>query len=91
MQGIELVVDRETKVGSDALGAQVTRRCLELGLHMNVVQLRGMGGTFRIAPPLTTTREELALGLEILDQAIGEAAQVVNVHGFSAAVGNQST
>jgi 2,2-dialkylglycine decarboxylase (pyruvate) len=91
MQGIELVVDRETKVGSDALGAQVTRRCLELGLHMNVVQLRGMGGTFRIAPPLTTTRDELALGLEILDQAIGEAAQVVNVHGFSAAVGNQST
>jgi 2,2-dialkylglycine decarboxylase (pyruvate) len=74
MQGIELVVDRETKEGSDALGAHVTRRCLELGLHMNVVQLPGMGGTFRIAPPLTATREELALGLEILDQAIGETA-----------------
>ncbi|MGK5671869.1 aspartate aminotransferase family protein [Micromonospora sp. URMC 106] len=74
MQGIELVVDRETREGSDALGARVTRRCLELGLHMNVVQLPGMGGTFRIAPPLTTTREELTLGLEILDQAIGEVA-----------------
>ncbi|RIV37541.1 hypothetical protein D2L64_15005 [Micromonospora radicis] len=33
----------------------------------------GMGSTCRIAPPLTATREELALGLEILDQAIGEA------------------
>jgi 2,2-dialkylglycine decarboxylase (pyruvate) len=74
MQGIELVVDRDTKQGSDALGAEVTRRCLELGLHLNVVQLPGMGGTFRIAPPLTTTRDEIALGLEMLDQAIGEAA-----------------
>lgn len=74
MQGIELVLDRTTREGADALGAQVTRRCLELGLHMNVVQLPGMGSTFRIAPPLTITREELALGLEILDQAIGEAA-----------------
>jgi 2,2-dialkylglycine decarboxylase (pyruvate) len=67
-------VEQEHKADSDALGIHVTRRCLELGLHMNVVQLPGMGGTFRIAPPLTATREELALGLEILDQAIGEAA-----------------
>jgi 2,2-dialkylglycine decarboxylase (pyruvate) len=80
MQGIELVVDRETKEGSDSLGAHVTRRCLELGLHMNVVQLPGMGGTFRIAPPLTTTREELALGLEILDQAIGETTAAPLYH-----------
>ena len=74
MQGIELVVDRRTREGDDALGAEVTRRCLALGLHVNVVQLPGMGGTFRIAPPLTATREELSLGLEILDQALAEAA-----------------
>jgi 2,2-dialkylglycine decarboxylase (pyruvate) len=74
LQGLELVVNRSTKEASDELGAAVTRRCLELGLHMNVVQLRGMGGTFRIAPPLTATESELALGLEILDQAIGEVA-----------------
>jgi 2,2-dialkylglycine decarboxylase (pyruvate) len=73
LQGLELVVDRDTKEGSDALGAAVTARCLELGLHMNVVQLRGMGGTFRIAPPLTSSEAEINLGLEILDQAIGEA------------------
>ncbi|MET8690713.1 aspartate aminotransferase family protein [Streptomyces sp. NPDC004732] len=73
LAGLELVVDRDTKQTSDALGAQVTRRCLELGLHMNIVQLPGMGGVFRIAPPLTATQDELELGLTILDQAIGEA------------------
>ena len=72
--GLELVLDRATKLGSDELGAAVTRRCLELGLHMNVVQLPGMGGVFRIAPPLTSTHDELDLGLEILDRAIGDVA-----------------
>ncbi|MFC8247530.1 aspartate aminotransferase family protein [Streptomyces chartreusis] len=74
LAGLELVVDRETKRSSDKLGAQVTRRCLELGLHMNIVQLPGMGGVFRIAPPLTATEDELALGLSILDTAIGEVS-----------------
>jgi 2,2-dialkylglycine decarboxylase (pyruvate) len=60
--GLELV--------SDEVGAAVTRRCLELGLHMNVVQLPGMVGVFRIAPPLTATRDELQEGLSILDQAL---------------------
>lgn len=72
LQGLELVLDRATKTPADTLGARVTARCFELGLHMNVVQMPGWGGTFRIAPPLTATREELALGVEILDQAIGE-------------------
>ncbi|MDT4923869.1 MAG: hypothetical protein QOG01_1582 [Pseudonocardiales bacterium] len=68
--GLELVLDRETKESSDELGAAVTRQCLELGLHMNIVQLPGMGGVFRIAPPLTATDDEIALGLTILDEAI---------------------
>jgi 2,2-dialkylglycine decarboxylase (pyruvate) len=72
LQGLELVVDRATKQGADRLGAAVTRRCLALGLHMNVVQLPGMGGTFRIAPALTSTEEEITLGLEMLDQALTE-------------------
>jgi len=73
LTGLELVVDRQTKRGSDELGALVTRRCLELGLHINIVQLPGMGGVFRIAPPLTATEDELSLGLAILDQAISDA------------------
>ncbi len=73
LQGIELVLDRETKESSDELGAGITRRCLELGLHMNIVQMPGAGSVFRIAPALTSSEEELALGLGILDRAIGEA------------------
>lgn len=74
LQGLELVADPVTKEPADALGAAVTRRCLELGLHMNVVQMPGWGGTFRIAPPMTATEEEIDLGVEILDQALAETA-----------------
>ncbi|MCO5995299.1 aspartate aminotransferase family protein [Actinoallomurus rhizosphaericola] len=72
LAGLELVADGATGRGSDELGALVTTRCLELGLHMNIVQLPGMGGVFRIAPPLTATEAEISLGLAILDQAIGD-------------------
>lgn len=76
LAGVELVVDRQTKRSSDELGARVTQRCLELGLHMNIVQLPGMGGVFRIAPPLTASEEEISLGVSILDQAIGDAVKM---------------
>ena len=56
------------------LGAAITRRCFELGLSMNITALRGLGGVFRIAPPLTITDDELDLGLAILDQAIADVA-----------------
>jgi len=41
---------------------------------MNIVQLPGMGGIFRIAPPLTVTESELDSGLEILKTALAENA-----------------
>ena len=41
---------------------------------MNVAQLRALGGTFRIAPPLTASREEITRGVDILDQAIEDVA-----------------
>ncbi|MEV0637427.1 aspartate aminotransferase family protein [Streptomyces sp. NPDC050619] len=72
LAGLELVVDRETKRSSNELGARVTQRSLELGLHLNIVQLPGMGGVLRMAPPLTATEDELSLGLTILDKAIGD-------------------
>lgn len=74
MQGLEIVLDRDTKEASPALGTAVTDRCLELGLHMNIVNLPELSGTFRIAPALTTTDEQLTLGLEILDQALTDVA-----------------
>jgi 2,2-dialkylglycine decarboxylase (pyruvate) len=72
--GLEIVSDKESKKPDPELGAAITRRCFELGLSMNITALRGMGGVFRIAPPLTITDDELDLGLTILDQAIADVA-----------------
>jgi 2,2-dialkylglycine decarboxylase (pyruvate) len=73
MRGIELVTDRARKTPADALGRRVTEECLALGLHLNIVQLPGMGGVFRIAPPLTVSADELDRGLAILDQSLEKA------------------
>ncbi len=70
LQGIELVTDKKTKAPADALGAAVTSACLERGLHMNIVQLPGMGGIFRVAPPLTISDDELHAGLDILEESL---------------------
>ena len=70
--GVELVKDRHSRTPDAALGARITRRCLELGLSMNIVSLPSMGAVWRIAPPLTVTKDEVDLGLTILDQAIGD-------------------
>lgn len=68
--GMEVVQDRATKAPADGLGAAITRECMQLGLSMNVVQLPGMGGVFRIAPPLTVSDAEIDQGLDLLGQAI---------------------
>jgi 2,2-dialkylglycine decarboxylase (pyruvate) len=70
--GLELL-DDEAWGSADELGAAVTRRAAELGLHLNIVQLPGMGGTFRIAPPLTCAEAEIDRGVEILDAALSDA------------------
>ncbi|MEQ3551123.1 aspartate aminotransferase family protein [Pseudonocardia nematodicida] len=74
MVGLELAPDDDRAGGADRLGAAVTRRCAELGLHMNIVQLPGMGGTFRIAPPLTATEAEIERGVSILDKALTDTS-----------------
>jgi 2,2-dialkylglycine decarboxylase (pyruvate) len=72
LQGIELVTDRVSRQPADQLGQAVTAACLRRGLHMNIVQLPGMGGIFRIAPPLTISDDDLDTGLSILDAALTE-------------------
>jgi 2,2-dialkylglycine decarboxylase (pyruvate) len=74
LQGIELVSDKASKTPADALGKAVTKACLERGLHLNIVQLPGMGGIFRIAPPLTASEEELQKGMDILEASIKAVA-----------------
>jgi 2,2-dialkylglycine decarboxylase (pyruvate) len=74
--GMELLGDHVLgDGGADRLGAAVTQRCFELGLHMNIVQLPGMGGIFRLAPPLTASDEEIARGVDILGRALTDAAR----------------
>ncbi|GAB90991.1 aspartate aminotransferase family protein [Gordonia rhizosphera] len=77
LQGIELADESGSGERTDALGAAITARCFDLGLHMNVVQLPGMGGIFRIAPPLTISDDDLRLGLEILGEAIADCVRAV--------------
>lgn len=72
--GIEIVKSRAGKEAAPELGTAITRACMDLGLSMNIVQLPGMGGVFRIAPPLTVSDEELDLGLSLLKQAIEQVA-----------------
>jgi 2,2-dialkylglycine decarboxylase (pyruvate) len=75
MQGIEFVRDRCSKEPDEVFGAQVSRRCMELGLSTNIVQLPGMGSVFRIAPPLTISDDEIDLGLSILSDAFESTMQ----------------
>jgi len=73
MLGMEIVGDRSTKAVAPGLSAAITSRCLELGLHMNIVQLPGLADVFRLAPPLTIAETEIDSGLSILEQAIQES------------------
>ena len=68
--GMEIVADRDSKEPAPGLAAAITRACMTRGLSMNIVQLPGMGGVFRIAPPLTVSDAEIDLGLDLLGQAI---------------------
>jgi 2,2-dialkylglycine decarboxylase (pyruvate) len=79
LQGMELVTDKASKMPADALGSQVTAACLDRGLHMNIVQLPGMGGIFRIAPPLTITDADLDAGIDILDDALSAVLQPLHM------------
>lgn len=71
--GLEIVTDRQTKAPGFELGAKVMEEAMQRGLSMNIVKLPGMGGVFRIAPPLTVSDAEIDLGLEIMSEAIDAA------------------
>jgi len=68
--GLEIVTDRQTKAAGFELGAQIMDEAMRRGLSMNIVKLPGMGGVFRIAPPLTVSDAEIDRGLEIMSAAI---------------------
>jgi len=71
LHGVELVLDRQTKTPATDLGMKVSRRCLELGACLNIGR-RSTASVFRIAPPLTVSREEIDQAIAIYDQALTE-------------------
>jgi len=73
LRGIELVKDRETREPHHALGALTTKRCLELGLSMNIRRRPERGSVWRIAPPLTVSTADIDLAMTIFDQALRES------------------
>ncbi|HEY3564753.1 MAG TPA: aspartate aminotransferase family protein, partial [Casimicrobiaceae bacterium] len=77
LRGIELVKDRETREPNHELGALTTERCLRLGLSMNIRRRPERGSVWRIAPPLTVTRDDIDLAMTIFDQALTEMKAVV--------------
>jgi len=66
--GLDLVEDRASKAPAPDLAHRVQRICLELGMMTSVV--RGGLGIFRIAPPITVSKDEIELALDIFDAAI---------------------
>jgi 2,2-dialkylglycine decarboxylase (pyruvate) len=71
--GVELVKDRRSKTPAREFGVEVSRRCLELGASLNIGR-RSMANIFRIAPPLTVTRDQIDTAVSIFDQALSECA-----------------
>jgi 2,2-dialkylglycine decarboxylase (pyruvate) len=69
MQGMEIVKNRTTKEPDEALSTALSDRMLELGLSANVLRIPGTGSSFRMAPPLTITQDELDAGMAIIAEA----------------------
>ena len=69
--GVELVKDRHRKEPAHELDAEIGRRCIELGASLDIAR-QASAHIFRIAPPLTVTREQIDTAMAILDQALTE-------------------
>ena len=77
LRGVELVRDRETREPHHELGALTTRRCLELGLSMNIRRRPERGSVWRLAPPLTVTTADIDLAITIFDDALVQSKDLL--------------
>jgi 4-aminobutyrate aminotransferase-like enzyme len=88
-QGVEIISDPETRAPGPDLGQLISDRAMTLGLSCNIVNVPGMGGVFRLAPPVTVTVEEIDAGLAILDEAFGSVLKTIQVNGHKPVNGHQ--
>jgi 4-aminobutyrate aminotransferase-like enzyme len=68
LQGMEIVKDPVTKAEGAEWGMAISQKVQELGMSVQVVAHGGCG-VFRLAPPLTITKEEIEEALDIMDRA----------------------
>ncbi|MBX9459619.1 MAG: aspartate aminotransferase family protein [Rhizobium sp.] len=73
MLGVEIVRGAGDNGPDHELGSHIAAEAFRRGLSMNIVKLPGMGGVFRIAPPLTISEQDIDKGLGIIADSI-EAA-----------------
>ena len=83
MAGVEIVADRKTKVGDTELGAAIATKMTELGLWAQLSTMPSFGGVFRLAPPLTTTDDELEKGLRIIEEAFASTPGTMPLYATS--------
>lgn len=76
--GVELVKNRATREPYHQLGALTTQKCFQMGLSMNIRRRPERGSVWRIAPPLTTSRQEIDRGVDILDRALRESLDEIS-------------
>ena len=74
MLALELVEDRETKAPASALARATTQAALARGLVL--LSCGFEGNVVRILAPLVIDDEDLARGLEILEESLGDASAV---------------
>ncbi|EPE04135.1 dialkylglycine decarboxylase [Ophiostoma piceae UAMH 11346] len=74
MAGIEIVADRQTKTPALDVAKQIGDKAYEHGVWANLSSHPSFGGTFRIAPPLTITEEEMEQGMAMLERAFAETS-----------------
>ncbi|KAL6890700.1 pyridoxal phosphate-dependent transferase [Trichoderma evansii] len=72
MAGVEIVASRETKEPGLELAKKVGDTAYGLGVWANLSSHPSFGGTFRIAPPITVTVEQIEEGLAMLERAFAE-------------------
>jgi taurine--2-oxoglutarate transaminase len=73
--GLELVRDRQTKQSvidpsSPMKGPSVKDQVIAQAMAEGVYVMAGQGGTLILAPPLTITRAQLDVGLDVIDRAL---------------------
>lgn len=64
--GVDLVKDRESKIGNKEAAAKICYRCWEKGIILIFLAQ----GVLRVQPPLVITKEELEKALNIIEESI---------------------